>query len=313
MSTKLNIIYTEKFKDHDTGPHPEQPKRMDAIVKALQKRFLDEVNWIEPRSATRDELLLVHTEEHINTIRNLAANEGGYADPDTVVSPASFEVAKLSAGAVLDAVDLVVKNPDQSVFTCNRPPGHHCLANRAMGFCLFSNVAIAARYAQTKHNLKNVLILDWDVHHGNGTQDIFYEDDTVFYVSTHQYPHYPGTGGTGETGKGKGEGYTENLPFPAQTQPHMIVDAVNDSLDRILPAFQPELIILSAGFDGHRNDPLGGWLLEESHFAELTRVMMNHAKNYCGGKLISCLEGGYNLKSLASSTVAHCEALAGME
>jgi acetoin utilization deacetylase AcuC-like enzyme len=306
-------MYTDQYKNHDTGPHPEQPKRMDAISGALKERFGNGIYWMEPRSATEEELRLVHTQEHINNIKQLAANGGGYADRDTVVSTASFDIAKLSVGAVLDAVDLIVEHPQQNVFTCTRPPGHHCLADRAMGFCLFSNVAIAARYAQTKYNLKNVLILDWDVHHGNGTQDIFYEDDSVFYVSTHQYPHYPGTGGTSETGKGKGEGFTENLPFPAFTQPHMIVDAVKDSMEKILPAFQPDFIIISAGFDGHRDDPLGGWMLEETHFAELTRIMLNHADTYCGGKIISCLEGGYNLQSLASSAVAHCEVLAGIE
>lgn len=312
MTSKLHIVYTDRYKEHDTGPHPEQPKRMDSITRALKERFEDTIEWIEPRSATEEELLLVHTQSHINNIKNIAQDGGGYADPDTIVSAASFEVAKLSAGAVLDAVDLVVENPQDHVFTCNRPPGHHCLADRAMGFCLFSNVSIAARYAQSKYHLNKVLILDWDVHHGNGTQDIFYEDDSVFYVSTHQYPHYPGTGGTSETGKGKGEGFTENLPFPAHTQPHMIVDAVKDSLERILPAFKPDFMIISAGFDGHRDDPLGGWLLEESHFAELTEVMMKHSETYCGGKIISCLEGGYNLQSLASSTVAHCEVLAGI-
>lgn len=313
MPSPLKVIYTDRFKDHDTGPHVEQPKRMDVIVTALQSQFTNgEVDWMEPRAARVEELRLVHTQKHIDTIKTIAAQGGGMADPDTVISPASFDVAKLAAGALLDAVDAVAKNPKQKSFVLCRPPGHHCLADRVMGFCLFNNIAIAARYALSAHHVNKVLILDWDVHHGNGTQDIFYEDDSVFYISAHQYPHYPGTGRKGEKGKGNGEGFTENLPFPAYTQPQLIVDAIKDSLDRIVPEFQPDILMISAGFDGHKDDPLGNWLLEESHFAALTSMMMKHADTYCGGKLISCLEGGYNLQSLAGSCAAHCEVLAGM-
>lgn len=313
MPPSLTIYYTDRFKDHDTGPHVEQPKRMDAIASALKAQFVNgEAGWAEPRAATEEELRLVHTQAHIHYINETAKSGGGMADPDTVISPESFDVAKRAAGAMLDAVDTVVNNPQQKAFALCRPPGHHCLSDRAMGFCLFNNIAIAARYAQTKHQLNKILILDWDVHHGNGTQDIFYEDDSVFFISTHQYPHYPGTGGRSEKGKGKGEGFTENLPFPAYTQPHLITDTVAETLERVLPEFKPDLLLISAGFDGHKDDPLGNWMLEEQHFAAMTGMMMKHAEMYCGGRLAACLEGGYNLQSLAASCAAHCGELAGI-
>ena len=305
------IYYSNRYKEHDTGAHPENKNRMDAISSALKKeQFGNAVEWKEPRMATRDKLALVHDKAHIQRIDPMAKRGGGMADSDTVVSDASFEIACLSAGASLAAVDAVCKGETRHAFVVSRPPGHHALREKSMGFCLFNNIAIAARYAQTTHHLKRILILDWDVHHGNGTQAIFYEDDTVFYISTHQYPHYPGTGLPYDTGEGKGKGFTRNLPFPAMTEAETVVSAVIEALDEIVPEFKPQLMMVSAGFDSHRDDPLGNWLLEEKHFAAMTNAVCRHAENSCGEKVVSCLEGGYNLTSLAASCVAHCHALA---
>ncbi len=307
---KLHIVYSDRFKEHDTGNHPENARRMDAVTNALREKLSQEsIAWSDPRPATLEELQLVHSEEYIQSIETLAKNGGGRADPDTVVSASSYEIARLSAGAFLTAVDSVCKGKCRRAFVVSRPPGHHAFPNKAMGFCIFNNISLAARYAQKKYEIGNILILDWDVHHGNGTQHIFYEDDTVFYISTHQYPHYPGTGSSEEKGRGKGKGYTQNLPFPAVTPADKIVQAVEESLDKIVAEFKPQLFLISAGFDGHRDDYLGNWLLLEEHFAELTKMVVNHANQYASGKIISCLEGGYNLTSLAASSVYHCKEL----
>ncbi len=307
---KLNLYYSDRYKDHDIGNHPENAKRMEAISDGLRQSDLGKtLVWEEPRKATQEELQLVHTEKHVKRIESIAKDGGGMADPDTVVSPASFDVACLSAGALLAAVDAAFSKNEKRAFIVSRPPGHHALPDKAMGFCLFNNVAIAARYAQTKYKLSKVLILDWDVHHGNGTQDIFYEDDTVFYISTHQYPHYPGTGQANETGKGKGEGYTMNLPFSAYTPAEKIVEAVKNAMEKVAADFKPQLILISAGFDGHRDDYLGNWLLEENDYASMTEIVVKQANKYADEKVISCLEGGYNLNSLSNSCIAHSRAL----
>ncbi len=306
-NTPLSIFYSNRFKEHNTGQHPERAERMDAIVNALRSSLPSEsIHWPEFEPASKDDVALVHSQEHIKHIQTLANNGGGAADPDTIVSPASYGVALLSAGAVLSAVDQVYSGKARYAFAVNRPPGHHALRGAAMGFCLFNNIAIAARHAQKKLGLKKILILDWDVHHGNGTQDIFYEDDSVYYISTHQHPLYPGTGLAKEKGRSKGEGYTRNLPFPPQTPPDKIMKAVEEALDEIVPSFQPDLYLISAGFDGHKDDPLGNWLLLEEHYASMTKIVMKHAAQTAGGKIVSCLEGGYNLKALGASCVAHC-------
>ncbi|RJP25957.1 MAG: histone deacetylase [Candidatus Omnitrophota bacterium] len=304
--SEFRIYYSEKFKDHDTGKHPENARRMDAITKALRENLpADSLQWAEPRLATIDELQLVHTNAYIRQIQSLAESGGGHSDPDTVVSPASYAIARLSAGALLSAVDFVCGKEGKRAFVVSRPPGHHAFPHKSMGFCIFNNVAIAAKYAQNKRQIKNILILDWDVHHGNGTQAIFYEDDSVFYLSTHQYPHYPGTGSASEKGKGKGEGFTLNLPFSAYTPAEQIVDAVTQALDAIVPEYKPQLILISAGFDSHKDDYLGNWLLLDEDFATLTNAVLKHAAASAGGKVASCLEGGYNLKTLADSCVVH--------
>ncbi|MEW6238382.1 MAG: histone deacetylase [Candidatus Omnitrophota bacterium] len=310
----LLVFFSPKFKDHDTGSHPENGKRMDAIAQRLRQDFAEgELEWREPRLAETEELKLVHTDAHIQHIQSIAAKGGGMADPDTIVSPASYETGRLSAGAGLSAIDAVCSLKSGCAFVASRPPGHHASANRAMGFCLFNNIAIAARYAQQKHGIRKALILDWDVHHGNGTQNTFYEDDEVYYLSTHQHPLYPGTGMTGERGKGKGEGYTRNLPFPPLTEPKRIVEAVSKALEEIAAAFQPGIVLISAGFDGHKDDPLGNWLLQEEHFTALTEIALQFAERCKAQFVVSFLEGGYNLTALAASASAHCRAMVGKE
>lgn len=299
------IYFSDECFQHETGAHPEKSERLEAVSNSLRDALGDRIKWLEPRCATEDELALAHTREYIRSVRELAAQGGGMADPDTVVSAGSWNAALRSAGALLNALD----DEQTRAFVATRPPGHHALADTAMGFCLFNNVAIAARYAQQTHGLKNVFIVDWDVHHGNGTQSAFYEDGSVFFLSTHQFPHYPGTGAAEETGDGAGEGFNKNLPFPPETPPGAIVEALSICIDKHIKLFKPDLVLISAGFDGHKNDPLGGWLLEEKHFVSMTQSVLDAAQAAGCKRVFSFLEGGYNLKSLASSCAAHVEAL----
>ncbi len=306
----LHIFYSERFKEHKTGEHPEKPERMDAVYNALKNMLpQDAVAWRKPRLASIQELELVHDASHIKFIEDLSTKGGGMADGDTPVSPASFEIARLSTGACLAAVDAVCNGEANTAFVASRPPGHHACHDKSMGFCIFNNIAIAARYALKKHDLSRILIIDWDIHHGNGVQDTFYEDNTVFYFSTHQYPHYPGTGLPYETGKGKGEGFNCNLPFPPFIEAKQVITAFKQTIEGIAKRYNPELILVSAGFDGHKDDPLGNWLLEEKHYAELAQITRKIAGQYCKGKHIGCLEGGYNLEALGKSCASYCQAL----
>ncbi len=308
--SNLHIFYSERFKEHETGDGPEKPERMDAVYSALKNVLpQDALTWREPRLATHQELELVHNSSHIKFIEDLSSKGGGMADDDTPVSPASFEIARLSTGACLAAVDAVCNGETKAAFVASRPPGHHACREKSMGFCIFNNIAIAARYAKKNHDLSRILIIDWDIHHGNGTQEIFYRDDTVFYFSIHQYPHYPGTGLPFEEGKGKGEGFTCNLPFPPYSEAKQILTAFKETIERIAESFNPELILVSAGFDGHKDDPLGNWLLEEQHYAELAKITRSIADKYCEGKHIDCLEGGYNMEALGKSCASYCREL----
>jgi acetoin utilization deacetylase AcuC-like enzyme len=228
---------------------------------------------------------------------------------DTHIGPRSYDVAVKAAGGVLNAVDAVAAHKSKNAFCVVRPPGHHATADRGMGFCLFNNIAIAARYAQKKHGVARALIVDWDVHHGNGTQDIFYTDGSVFYFSTHQSPWYPGTGAADETGEGAGAGKTLNVPCPAGTGRNEILDAFQHKLLPAARAFKPELTLISAGFDSRLGDPLGQFTLVDHDFADLTRILLEIADQFSGGRLISVLEGGYNLSGLGSAAAAHVGAL----
>jgi acetoin utilization deacetylase AcuC-like enzyme len=252
----------------------------------------------------------VHTPSYIQLAeREIRAGRRELSTGDTQVSARSYDVALAAAGAVLNAVDVVVTGTAANAFCAVRPPGHHARPEQGMGFCIFNNVAIAARYAQRHHGLGKVLIADWDVHHGNGTQDTFYEDGSVFFFSTHQWPWYPGTGPASETGNGAGKGTTMNRPFPAGSGRAEIFKVFAEDLRRAADAFQPDLVLISAGFDSRVGDPLGDFTLTDADFTALTRLLLEIAGEHAGGRLVSVLEGGYNLSGLAPAVAAHVETL----
>jgi acetoin utilization deacetylase AcuC-like enzyme len=292
-------------------PHPECPERLDAVLRGLgEAGLLNRLARVDARAATEEELLLCHTREYLSTAkRDVESGRPYLSTGDTDITANSWEVAARAAGGVLNAVDAVVSGKARNAFCAVRPPGHHATPNRGMGFCLFNNVAIAARHAQRKHGLARVLIVDWDVHHGNGTQDIFYSDPSVFFFSTHQWPLYPGTGRADETGEGAGRGATMNRPFPAGSGRAEVLGAVQDSLLPAAERFQPDLVLISAGFDSRAGDPLGRFTLTDRDFADLTRTAIEIADRYAGGRVVSVLEGGYNPEGLARAAAAHVEAL----
>ncbi|MGB6945534.1 MAG: histone deacetylase [Bryobacteraceae bacterium] len=295
-------------KEHLTGPgHPEQPARFDAAVNALQG--LDLVK-ISPRLANHDELALCHSRKYIQLAeREIFEGFHELSTGDTVISPKSLDAALRATGQALNAVDAIVDKRVSNAISIGRPPGHHATPVRGMGFCIFNTIAIAARYAQHKHGIGRVLIADWDVHHGNGTQDVFYTDGSVFFFSTHQSPWYPGTGARSECGEGAGEGMTLNCPFPAGSGRQEILGAFQEQLITAADEVKPEFVLISAGFDSRIGDPLGQFLLTDDDFADLTRVMREIADKHAGGRLLSVLEGGYNLAGLASAMRSHVEAL----
>jgi acetoin utilization deacetylase AcuC-like enzyme len=286
---------------------------MDVIAHALERQHvLTDTPRIPVRAATEDELALCHTRGYIEIVkRDIADGARMLSTGDTQVGPQSLDVALKAAGGVLNAVDTVVTRAVHNAFCAVRPPGHHATPDRGMGFCLFNNAAIAARYAQTKYGVSSVVIIDWDVHHGNGTQDIFYSDGSVFYFSTHQSPWYPGTGASSETGEGRGRGATMNCPFPAGSGSPEILGAFRNKLLPAMRDFKPELVLLSAGFDSRLGDPLGDFTLSDPDFTALTNLALELADHYAGGRLVSVLEGGYNLTGLAAATTAHVDALRG--
>jgi acetoin utilization deacetylase AcuC-like enzyme len=301
-------------RKHNPGPgHPEQPARYAAVMDRLVSTgLLQHLAHLEVRSATDDELGLVHSKKYIELVASeVRQNRLPLSTGDTAINRYSLESSRAAAGCVLSALDAVFSGTVTNAFCAVRPPGHHASAARGMGFCLFNNVALAARYAQQKYGAERVLIADWDVHHGNGTQDIFYSDGSVLFFSTHQSPWYPGTGHPSEQGEGQGEGKTINCPFPAGSGREEIFDAFQE---RLLPAakeFRPDLILISAGFDSRIGDPLGLFVLMDEDFADLTRMMTDFAANCCSNRLVSVLEGGYNLRGLALASEAHVRALLG--
>jgi acetoin utilization deacetylase AcuC-like enzyme len=296
-------------KEHDTGPgHPERIARWDAAVKGLGERALTPS---APRAATFDELALCHDPAYIRSAEaDVRAGRDGLTTGDTDICPRSFEAAVRGAGACLNAVDPVMTGKASNAFCIVRPPGHHATPDRGMGFCLFNNVAIAARYAQREFGVDRVAIADWDVHHGNGTQDIFYKDPSVFFFSTHQSPWYPGTGDLEETGVGAGKGTTLNCPFPAGSGREQILGAFRGKFMALMEGYKPDLVLLSAGFDSRLGDPLGHFRLTDADFTELTEIMREIADKHAGSRLISVLEGGYDLAGLTKAVSAHVQALA---
>ncbi len=301
------------FKLHVTGDrHPERPARVDAVTESLEEaKLLPKLGRIARRTALDDELHLCHTPEYVKLVkREIAAGARMLSTGDTSVGPKSLEVALEAAGGLLNAVDAVVRRQAKNAFCVVRPPGHHASPGRGMGFCIFNNIAIAARYAQKKHRIGKVLIADWDVHHGNGTQDTFYRDGSVFFFSTHQSPWYPGTGKTWETGEGSGRGTTLNAPFPAGAGRVEIVGTFRNTLVELAKEFKPDLVMISAGFDSRLGDPLGKFTLDDEDFADLTGIMLEIAEMHAGGRLVSVLEGGYSLEGLGAAAASHVQALA---
>jgi acetoin utilization deacetylase AcuC-like enzyme len=295
-------------KEHGPGAgHPEQPARWDAAIQGLGDHKLTDAPH---RAATVDELALCHTRPYIATARrDVGSGASQLSTGDTDINARSFEVALYATGTCLTAVDLVMSGESRNAFCIVRPPGHHASAARGMGFCLFNNIAVAARYAQTRYGAERVAIVDWDVHHGNGTQDIFYTDRSVFFFSTHQSPWYPGTGAASEMGEGAGQGTTLNCPLRAGSGRKEILGAFQEKLAPRMEEFRPDLILISAGFDSRTDDPLGRFVLTDTDFADLTKFMAGMADQYAGGRLISVLEGGYNLAGLRAAVCAHAQSL----
>lgn len=307
----MTLLYRDnRFLLHDTGRHPECADRIRSIDTALgQGPLLEECTTAHWSPLGLEQVQHVHAGTYLRVLQQITAQGGGTVDPDTIVSPQSVETAQLAAGAVVDAVDQVITGNDSQALCLVRPPGHHALSDAGMGFCLFGNVALAARRALDHHQLDRVLIVDWDVHHGNGTQDIFWSDEQVGFFSIHRWPFYPGSGQEQETGQGPGLGMTRNLPVAMGTSRADYLVRFRQELERFTAKVQPQLIILSAGFDAHYLDPVGSLGLESADFAEMTRIVMALASSYCEGRLVSALEGGYHLEALAESVHIHLEEL----
>ena len=309
---KAGFVYHPIYLKHDTGYHPESYQRLEAIMSHLEQTGLKtQLTPVEPREATIEELSLVHHEQHITHVQEIALRGGGWLDLDTPMSVDSYKAALYAAGGTIRATEAVINGEMNSAFALVRPPGHHAAHRRAMGFCLFNNIAIAAKYALTRCGLERVAIIDFDVHHGNGTQEAFYNDPQVLYVSTHQYPHYPGTGAIEETGSGKGRGTTVNIPLPGgsgDTEYQQVFEQI------VVPAterFQPQIIMVSAGYDLYWSDELASMEVSITGLVLMMKIIKELAEKLCGGRVVLSLEGGYDLTALAASAGATFEVLLG--
>jgi acetoin utilization deacetylase AcuC-like enzyme len=312
--TKTGIVQDERFMNHHMGAyHPESPERLKEIYALLEDPAMQgHFQKVPIRRAETDELLLVHLPAYIERLASTEGKKYTYLDPDTQTSPGSYEAALLAAGGLCQAISMVNSGELENAFALVRPPGHHAEKSQAMGFCLLNNVAIGARYAQEYLNLHRVLVVDWDLHHGNGTQHAFEDDPSILFFSTHQYPYYPGSGAFGEAGRGKGEGFTVNVPLSVGFGDGEYIAIFEKILSPIVIEFNPEIILVSAGFDIYMGDPLGGMSVTPDGFAGLTRSIMEMAKSCCGGKVVVTLEGGYDLKGLRDSVKAVLRELVGL-
>ncbi|HIE31298.1 MAG TPA: histone deacetylase [Methanosarcinales archaeon] len=294
-----SIVYHPDYLLHETGNHPERKERLLAIMRLIEESGIN-VQRIEPEKAPIEQIICVHDPEYIEKVKYHSEHEIPL-DPDTVVCRDSYHVAMLAAGGAIRAIDLAMGG--DGAFALLRPPGHHAFPGRGSGFCIYNNIAIGAKHAQRK-GCKRVLIADWDVHHGNGTQHIFYDDSSVFYFSVHQYPYYPGTGSAGETGEGDGRGYTLNVPLPAGSGDAMYIYAFERILMPAAREFDPDIVLVSAGFDAHLDDPLAGMAVTTTGFAKMASIVSSIADKCCVGRLAIMLEGGYNLHALSHSVLA---------
>ena len=305
-------LYSPVFLEHEEEGHPESPERLRQILRVLEETgVLPRLTALEPVAATDAQIAAVHAPQHIDLVRRLIARGGGHFDADTYANVRSLDAATLAAGAVIRAVDAVLAGEIDNAFALVRPPGHHATHSRAMGFCIFNNVAIAAQHALDAHNLERVLIIDYDVHHGNGTQDIFYRTSRVLYCSTHQYPHYPGTGDWREIGEGGGAGFTVNVPLPPRVGDEGYRRIFDDLLFPLAERYQPQLVLVSVGFDAHWRDPLASENLSIAGYAALARTAIEIAREMCGGRIVFTLEGGYDLDALGYGAAATFRALLG--
>ena len=302
---KTAIITSDRSIDHDTGPgHPEKPDRVAAVLDGLKKN--ENLIWKNSKKFDEEIIKITHSKKYVDQVLSSFPKKGlFFLDGDTIVSPGSKRATYDAVGSIVTAIDGIEKKKFDNAFCGVRPPGHHSCKEKAMGFCIFNNVAVGANYLINKYNYKKIAIIDFDVHHGNGTQDIFYENEKVLYISTHQYPYYPGTGSEKEKGK-----YNNilNIPLPAGTKSSEYLDAYNHVLKK-LQEFQPEYIIFSAGFDAHKNDPLAQFNLESKDFYEITKRTILATKKFTNGKIVSILEGGYDLGALSESAHEHVKAL----
>ncbi len=310
----MTLLFTDElFLKHDTGRgHPERPDRLRSITARLDKAgLIKKCTAGTYKPVSEETVRQLHSARMVHVAQQLAEHGGGHIDADTPVCPESFQVALAAAGTGIAAVDAVLAGKEPNALCLVRPPGHHATPTRSMGFCLFNNIAIAAHHARLAHKLTRILIVDWDVHHGNGTQDIFYETPEVMFFSIHRYGHgfYPGTGAATDTGKGQGLGYTLNTPIAYGTQRQDYKAAFRRDLEKAAGKIKPELVLLSAGFDAHARDPIGSLGLEVEDFTEMTRDALDVARTHARGRLVSCLEGGYNLDALAESVQTHLEEL----
>ncbi|HEX3998583.1 MAG TPA: histone deacetylase [Pirellulales bacterium] len=311
----MTLLYSDpRFLNHRTGDHPENPSRLEHIVRLLDaSKLADRCRRAEWRPASPNEITGVHQPAYIEAVVEFIGRGGGQIEADTVVSPGSLEAAQLAVGAVRDAVGRVVAGEDATALCLVRPPGHHARPAAVMGFCLFNNVAVGARMAIDELQLDRVLVVDWDVHHGNGTQESFWSDEQVGFMSIHRYPFYPGSGAADETGGGPGLGATLNLPVALGTSRADYLARFTDELDRFADRIQPQLVLVSAGFDSHRADPIGSLGLEVEDFATLTRAVRAVADAHAGGRIVSVLEGGYNPPVLAECVAIHLSELLSLE
>lgn len=313
-ASKTSLVSHPIYLKHETGEfHFENSKRLQAILNGLKETdLLSSLQSIMPQEATMRWIEKVHQKDYIETVRQDVKSGAHFLSTksgNTAICPQSFDVALWAVGGVLKACDAVMSREAKNAFCAVRPPGHHATPNRGMGYCLFNNVAIAARYLQEKHNLEKILIVDWDVHHGNGTQEIFYEDGSVFFFSTHQWPWYPWSGSFDETGRGSGKGTTLNAPLPAGSGDKKIIEAFEQKLWPKVNQFKPNFILISAGFDSRNTDPLGRFRVTDAGFKRLTQIMKQIANDHAESRLVSVLEGGYSLKGLAQAVPAHVEEL----